>query len=91
MEKVHNSSSSPKEVGVTVATKSCNPNPTSRGIGVEASKERMVDCVHKRIGNLKEVLNVIMNQSCQEVSSQMIQDSSKAIENTRATKNNSSS
>lgn len=68
-----------------VAANIVNPNPSSIGFGEDEHNERTIDWVQRRFGPPKEVLNVTMNQSCLEVPSQTIEDSSKAHNATIAT------
>lgn len=68
-----------KEIGIQVAATVTNPNPKSTGIREVANKDQTVEWVHMTFGTLKELLNVTINQSCQEVPSQILDVPKKGI------------
>lgn len=56
------------------------PSPTNNGSRDELTKERTVDWVARRFGAAREYIKVTTNYSCQEITSQTLDDSSKGIE-----------
>lgn len=59
------------------------PNPKRNGIGDADNKERIVNWVQRMFGPLKEVLNVTLNHSYQEVPSQTFVEPPKSTRETR--------
>lgn len=84
------STPNPKGKGTQVAAVEKTTNPNGNGTREACIKERTKDWVHRSFGPSKEVLNVTLNPSCQDIPSQTLEESPKGIESTRVNKNGGS-